>query len=103
MKKYELIPKVTNRKSFYKKAYVIEIVPGVYQLQSYQTIVCEVYHGKFRRFWNDYSATTMTHINDFIALFNIPGGGKKWWLEQPVEKYTDHIADQIENYNKLYA
>lgn len=103
MKKFELTPVVTNRKSFYKKAFVIEIAPDVYQLLSYETIVCEVDHGVFKRYWDDYSATTMSHVNDFIALFDIQGGGKKWWMEQPVNKYSDHLTERIQAYNNNVA
>lgn len=78
MKRYELIPN-RNRKSFYGKAEVIEQDNGDIELRSYNTIVARIRHGKFERLWDGYSATTMNHINSFLALFGINGGGKAWW------------------------
>ena len=35
--------------------------------------------------WDDYSATTMRHVNEFINQFNGGnGGGKAWWDNLPV-------------------
>jgi hypothetical protein len=83
MKTFELIP--TRNKSYYGKAKVIQVNENLIQLQSYNTIVCEIDNGKFKRLWSGYSATTMKHINDFLNLYNIDGGGKSWWTQQPVE------------------
>ena len=78
MKTYEL-PCLDNAKSFYGKATVIE-ERGVKKLQSYDTIVCNINKkGEFVKLWDGYSATTMRHINSFNKLFDIAGGGKKWW------------------------
>lgn len=69
-----------GRKSFYGKAKVIIKPDGTRQLLSYPTIVCEITSaGDFRRLWGGYSATTMCHINAFINLYGIAGGGAKWW------------------------
>lgn len=69
-----------NRKSFYGKAKVIITPGGVKRLLSYDTVVCEIDNaGNFRRLWSGYSATTMRHINAFIDLYGIPGGGAAWW------------------------
>ena len=78
MKAYELKP-TNNRKSFYNKAEVIEQDNGDIELKSYTTIVARIRHGKFERLWDGYSATTMNHINSFLDLFGICGGGKAWW------------------------
>lgn len=78
MKAYELKP-TNNRKSFYNKAEVIEQDNGDIELKSYTTIVARIHHGKFERLWDGYSATTMNHINSFLDLFGISGGGKAWW------------------------
>jgi hypothetical protein len=80
MRIYELTPGGYDRaKSFYGKAKVIE-TDGETLLQSYDTIVCKIdKSGKFVRMWSGYSATTMRHINSFIEMFGIEGGGKKWW------------------------
>ena len=81
MQIYELTPGSHDRaKSFYGKAKVIEKDNGETVLQSYDTEVCKINaSGKFVRLWGGYSATTMRHINSFIEMFGIEGGGKKWW------------------------
>ena len=78
MKLFELKP-INNRKSFYNKATVIEKDNGDIELRSYDTIVARIRNGKFERLWNGYSQTTMHHINSFIDLYGIFGGGKAWW------------------------
>lgn len=81
MKTYELSPGKFDRvKSFYGKARIIEKDSGERILQSYNTEVCKsTPGGEFIRLWDGYSLTTMRHINAFIELFNISGGGKSWW------------------------
>lgn len=78
MKVFELKP-INNRKSFYGKAAVIEKDNGDIELRSYNTIVARISNGRFERLWNGYSQTTMNHINAFIDLYGIFGGGKAWW------------------------
>lgn len=94
MRIYELTPGGYGRaKSFYGKANVIE-TDGETLLQSYDTIVCKIdKSGEFVRMWEGYSATTMRHINAFIEMFGIPGGGKTWWDMQPVETEKPKAAD----------
>ena len=85
MKIYDLIP-TDGRKSFYGKARVIEKDNGEKVLQSYNTEVCKVTSGgQFVRLWSEYSATTMRHVNSFLDLVGIAGGGKAWWDAQTVE------------------
>ena len=85
MKMYELQPN-DSRKSFYGKARVIEKDNGEKVLQSYCTEVCKVTNnGQFVRLWDGYSATTMRHVNSFLDLVGIAGGGKAWWDAQTVE------------------
>ena len=83
---YELHP-INGRKSFYGKAEVIEKENGDIELKSYQTIVARIRNGKFERLWSGYSMTTMAHINSFINLFGISGGGKAWWDGLEVKAY----------------
>ena len=84
MKVYELRP-VDNRKSFYGKAKVIEKDNGEKVLQSYNTEVCKITSGgEFVRLWGGYSVTTMRHINSFLQLVGIAGGGKAWWDAQKI-------------------
>ena len=86
VKEYELPAR--RQKSFYGKASVIEDNNGEIFLRSYDTLVCYINKkGDFVRLWDDYSSTTMKHINDFLRLFALPGGGKKWWNSLPVEKH----------------
>lgn len=76
----ELVP-TDGRKSFNGRCKVIETRSRVY-LMSYSTIVCYWDNNtcKFAKLWNDYSATTMRHINSFMVWLGFPSlGGKKWW------------------------
>lgn len=86
MKKYELSPMGYERaKSFYGKAKVIEKDNGETVLQSYDTEVCKITSGgEFVRLWSGYSVTTMRHINSFLQLVGIAGGGKAWWDAQKI-------------------
>lgn len=80
---YELAP--SHQKSYYGKAKVIQ-TGNIVTLLSYDTNVCSYNKQthEFTRLWNGYSATTMKHINDFLAVNKIQGGGKKWWCDTPV-------------------
>ena len=78
MKVFELRP-INGRKSFYGKAVAIENDNGTIELKSYNTIVARIINGNFERLWNGYSQTTMNHINAFISVYGIVGGGKSWW------------------------
>lgn len=83
MRIYELQP--NDAKSFYGKAKVWDTGERTL-LYSYNMLVCEIDNatGEFIRMWGGYSKTTMRHINAFIKLFNIDGGGKAWWDSLPV-------------------
>lgn len=79
-----LIP-VDSRKSFYGKA-IVKTIPDGVVLQSYNTDVAACINGRFIRLWGDYSATTMRHINSFVAYCGLKNvGGKAWWRALPVE------------------
>lgn len=90
MRIYELRPGSRDRaNSFYGKAKVIEN-DGETLLQSYNTIVCKIdKSGGFVRMWDVYSATTMRHINAFVEVFKISGGGKKWWDSLETKNITE--------------
>ena len=84
MKSFPLNP-VNGRKSFYGKCMVDKIGDN-YFLRSYDTYVAYVdKYGDFHKLWDDYSSTTMNHINAFLDYFDIDGGGKGWWMRLPVE------------------
>lgn len=86
MKIFELTPN-DNRKSFYKKAKVLEKEDGRRFLISYGAPVCYLdKNNQFVRLWEGYSATTMRHINAFLSLYSIDGGGKAWWDKQEIHK-----------------
>lgn len=83
-KTYDL-PCFNHCKSFYGKAKVIEHTDGTKELQSYNTIVCKITPDhKFIRLWAGESTTTTRHVNSFLQLFNLPGGGLAWWRDQKV-------------------
>jgi hypothetical protein len=66
----ELSPLNSTRKSFYGKAKVIIQDNGTIQLQSYETIVCEIdTHNNFNMLWDGKSNTTTRHINEFKKQF----------------------------------
>lgn len=106
MRIYELTPTGYDRaKSFYGKAKVIEM-DGETLLQSYDTTVCKIdKSGEFVRLWGGYSVTTMRHINSFIEMFGIPGGGKKWWDALPITESKPRAADMTpaESLKAMYA
>ena len=71
MKIYELAAIYDSRKSFYGKVKVIELDDGAIQLQSYNTIVCEIdKDGYFRKLWDGNTQTTNRHIKEFTRQFN---------------------------------
>ena len=83
VKSWEL--NATSQKSFYKKAYVLEDEKGSLFLQSYDTIVCGIINGIFKKFWDGYSRTTQTHINDFRNAHNMETLYKKEWESLSVD------------------
>lgn len=86
MKSYDLPTMSDRAKSFYGKAKVIEC-NGCKLLKSYDTIVCKIdSNGSFIKMWNGYSTTTMRHINAFLDLFGVIGGGKSWWNSLSVQR-----------------
>lgn len=105
--KYELQPD-DRHKSFYKKAYVYETNEW-YFLKSYETYVCGVKKSDMTiyKIWDDYSATTMRHINAFLTYLGCSDGGKRWWdaleYDQPI-KLSNISSDFIhEVYNIVDA
>ena len=81
----ELTPQYTRQKSFYGKARVIK-AGRKSLLRSYDTIVCGINtKGKFVRLWNDYSVTTMAHVNEYRQQNGMPALSKKEWNEMEVK------------------
>lgn len=85
MKEYFLKPSAGTQKSF-NKALVREENANTAILISYNTTVCKIQNNKLVRLWNDYSATTMRHINAFCTAYNLPPISKKEWETLPVEE-----------------
>ncbi len=88
VKSWEL--KATSQKSFYKKTYVLEDEKGNLFLQSYGTIVCGIINGIFKKFWDGYSRTTQTHVNDFRKSNGMETLSKKDWESLSVD--TDPVS-----------
>lgn len=80
----ELKPVYTSQNSFYNKA-TIEIQNDILTLYSYNTKICKIAHGKFYRFFNGYTATTMKHVNEFRMQNGFQKLNKKEWLKLEVE------------------
>lgn len=101
MKTTEL--KATTQKSYYRKAFILEDTAGNVFLQSYDTVVAGIVNGVFKRFWSEYSVTTMNHINDFRTLYTLPTLNKKGWLSLPVDvcpvAYSEHVKANLGNQN----
>ena len=71
MRIFEL-PALNGRKSFYGKAHCIELDDGTKQLQSYNTIVCEIdAQGNYKKLWDGNTNTTNTHIKSFKKFYNL--------------------------------
>lgn len=101
VKSWEL--KATSQKSFYKKAYVLEDEKGNLYLQPYDTIVCGIINGIFKKFWDGYSRTTQAHISDFRNAYNMEALYKKEWESLSVDtnqvSYQDHENANMGNQN----
>lgn len=85
MKQFELKPD-GRQKSFYGKAVVTEYSKDLAILTSYKTEVAAIKNGEFIRLWNGWSATTQKHVNAFLDLYGIAGGGKEHWINTPVTR-----------------
>lgn len=99
-----------NSKSIRKNCFWFEYGNKKY-LVSYQTIVCSIDNrGKFEKYWNGYSVTTLNQINRFIELFDkdfvirsdtgeiINSIGKHNWLAMETS-FRDILAyDYIKSY-----
>ena len=74
-----------NAMSFYGKAHVI--VGDTYKkLRSYDTVVCGIVNNNFEKYWDDYSSTTMRHINEFRLQNGMPKLSKAEWNKIPTVK-----------------
>lgn len=80
----ELKPIYINQSSFYNKA-TIEIHNDELVLYSYNVKVCKIVNGKFYRFFDGYTATTMRHVNEFRMQNGLQKLSKKEWLKLEVE------------------
>ena len=79
------LPCLDRCKSFYGKAKILELENGEKILYSYETPVAKLdANNNFYRLWSGESMTTTRHIDSFIKLFNVDGGGLAWWREQKV-------------------
>ena len=77
MNQIYLVP-ADGRKSFYKKAVLLDDEKGTRILKNYDTQVCKLISGgAFVKMWDGYSATTQRHINAFRDYCRLPGITKK--------------------------
>lgn len=90
VKRWEL--QATCQKSFYRKAYVLEDERGNLYLQSYDTIVCGIINGNFKKFWDGYSKTTQNHVNDFRKFNDMDTLSKKDCIEMRTKNNRSSIA-----------
>lgn len=68
MKRNFFYKKNKKSKTVRKNCFWIELANKKY-LVSYQTIVCSVdENGRFEKYWNDYSVTTLNQINRFLEM-----------------------------------
>ena len=79
-----LIPIYINQSRFYGKA-TIEMQNNVLTLYSYNVRICKIANGKFYKFFDGYTATTMRHINEFRMQNGLQKLSKKEWLKLEVE------------------
>lgn len=68
MRIYELVPRFDARKSFYGKAHIVDHENGIFELQSYNTIVSSCVNGKVEEF-GKFSNTTTRHQKEFRRQF----------------------------------
>lgn len=68
MRFYELEARYDSRQSFYGKAHIIDHENGVYELQSYNTIVSRCENGKVTHL-GKWSQTTSRHQREFERQF----------------------------------
>lgn len=85
--------------SYYGKAKVIEL-DNIKYLKSYNTVVCAISNGEFIRYWDDYSATTIKHINDFCRQNGFNTLSKKEWLS--IEVSNESIPKEVLNVGMNY-
>lgn len=104
MKTYDLIPLSPvniRQKSFYGKAHLRKYSDGKVELVSYNTVVCAVKDNAFFvKYWGGYSATSLRHINSFLALFD--GDiklSKSQWLRLDIDE-DYYISDLRSKYFK---
>lgn len=69
-------------KTVRKNCFWIEL-GGKKYLVSYRTIVCSVNeNGRFEKYWNDYSVTTLNQINRFLEMLYEEYGTIAWDAEK---------------------
>lgn len=93
--------KATSQKSFYRKAFILEDEKCNLYLQSYDTIVCGIIGGVFKKFWDGYSKTTKNHVNDFRKANGMDTLSKKEWESLNVDtdplSYCEHVNANMGN------
>ena len=81
-----------SRKSFYRKAFVLDDLNGTRYLKSFGTIVCSAdAGGRVRKYAEIESATTNRHLKSFLRLY-APGTGADDVRAMAVEKSRPRLA-----------
>lgn len=66
----ELTPINTSRKSFYRKAHVLEDTSGIKYLKSFDTIMCSIdSKNNIKKYADVLSPTTRRHVNSFFDWY----------------------------------
>ena len=66
----ELTPVNTSRKSFYRKAFVLDDLRGTRYLKSFDSIMCSVNDaGEVQKYEEILSTTTRRHVKSFLYAF----------------------------------
>ena len=90
MKKLVKLNPTGQQKSFGSKAHWYEREDGVRVLISYTTAVAAVSGGVLYRLWDDYSATTLRHVDAFADMCGVSfKGNKAAWEAMPVVALCD--------------
>ena len=91
IREYFLEPKHDNRKSFYKKAYVMELSDGRIWLRSYDTVICALDSSGGVHIEKLYSATSNRHMVEFLRQWYVDmdmsaAGFRRYIAEHPGDK-----------------
>ena len=94
------LPCMDSQKSFYGKAIVSTVGNDKY-LTSYKTVVCGIVNGEFVKYWDNYSNTTMKHINSFRLFYGLNKIRKQEWDNMECVYEVNPIMDGEQKYKTM--